>query len=157
MEFSLHLLEGILCGMDFVYLSYCVYHCEYHIVIVTKYRRVVFNEGIFAYFEKKLAEITEHYPLIRFVVVNHDKAHIHILVPILPTMTVGKVMGIIKQNTLRELKQKFPFLKQIYWGTEAVWSEGYFVSKVGINEAMIHAYIEAQGKKDAGQTKFEMS
>jgi hypothetical protein len=28
---------------------------------------------------------------------------------------------------------------------------------VGINEAMIHAYIEEQGKKDAGQAKLEIS
>jgi len=126
-------------------------------VIVTKYRKEVFDEGIFAYFEKKLAEVTEHYPLVRIEAVNHDKDHIHLLVSIPPTVSVGKVIGIIKQNMSRELKQKFPFLKQVYWGTEAVWSEGYFVSTVGVNEAMIHAYIEAQGKKDAGQTKFELS
>ena len=125
--------------------------------MVTKYRRGIFNEGIFAYFEMKLAEITEHHPLIRFKTVNHDKDHIHILVSIPPTMTVGKVIGIIKQNTSRGLKQKFPFLKQVYWGTDAVWSEGYFVSTVGIDEAFIQAYIEDQGKKDAGQTEFEIS
>ena len=134
-----------------------MYHCDYHIVIVTKYRREVFREGIFAYFEKKLGEITEHYPLIRFGTINHDKDHVHLLVSIPPTMAVGKVVGIIKQNTSRELKQKFPFLRQVYWGTDAVWSEGYFVSTVGIDEAMIQAYIEDQGKKDAGQTKFEIS
>jgi putative transposase len=55
------------------------------------------------------------------------------------------------------LKQKFPFLKQVYWGTDAIWSEGYFVSTVGIDDAMIRAYIAEQGKKDAGQTKFELS
>ena len=142
--------------MEYIHLSHCVYHCEYHIVIITKYRKAVFNEGIFAYLEKKLAEVTEHYPLIKIGNVNHDKDHIHFLVSIPPMMSVGKVIGIIKQNTSRELKQKFPFLKQVYWGTDAVWSEGYFVSTVGIDEAMIHAYIDAQGKKDAGQTKFEI-
>ena len=141
--------------MEFTHLSHCVYHCDYHIVIVTKYRRAILNEGIFAYLEKKLAEITEHYPLIRFDIVNHDRDHIHFLVSIPPTMTVGKVIGIIKQNTARELKQRFPFLKQVYWGTEAIWSEGYFVSTVGIDESAIRRYIEEQGKKDAGQTKFE--
>ncbi len=95
--------------------------------------------------------------MVRFKTVNHDKDHIHILVSIPPTMTVGKVVGIVKQNTSRELKQKFPFLKQVYWGTDAVWSEGYFVSTAGIDEAIIKAYIEDQGKKDAGQTKFEIS
>ena len=72
-------------------------------------------------------------------------------------MTVGKVVGLIKQNTARELKQKFPFLKQIYWGTDAIWSEGYFVSTVGVDEQIITKYIEEQGKKDSGQTKFAVT
>ncbi len=107
--------------------------------------------------EKKLAEITEQYPLIKFGTFNHDRDHVHFLVSIPPAMTVDKVIGIIKQNTSRELKQKFPFLKQVYWGTDAVWPEGYFVSTVGIDESVIQRYIEEQGKKDAGQTKFEIS
>ena len=143
--------------MEFTHLSHCVYYCDYHVVMVTKYRKGIFDEGIFAYVEKKLAEITEHYPLIKFGAVNHDKDHVHFLVSIPPTMTVGKVIGIIKQYTSRELKQKFPFLKQVYWGTDVVWSEGYFVSTVGIDESVIQRYIEEQGKKDAGQTKFEIS
>ncbi len=79
------------------------------------------------------------------------------MVSIPPTMAVGKVIGIIKQNTAKELKQKFPFLRKVYWVTDAVWSEGYFVSTVGIDEAYIQKYIEEQGKKDSGQTKFEIS
>ena len=140
--------------MELTRLSHCVYKCDYHIIIATKYRRAIFNEGIFVYFNTKMAEITEHYPVIQFKEVNHDKDHIHLLVSIPPTMAVGKVVGIKKQNTSRELKQKFPFVKQVYYGTESVWSEGYFVSTVGIDEAIIQAYIKQQGQKDAGQTKF---
>ena len=143
--------------MKLIHLSHCVYHCEYHIVIVTKYRKEIFNEGIFAYLSIKLAEIPEHYPQIFIKEVNHDKDHLHLLVSIPPTMSVGKVVGLIKQNTARELKQKFPFLKQVYWGTDAVWSEGYFVSTVGANEAIIKRYIQEQGKKDSGQTKFAIT
>ena len=144
--------------MELTHLSHCIYHCDYHVVIVTKYRKKVFNEGIFAYFDIKLAEITEHYPTIKFKQVNHDKDHLHMLISIPPTMSVGKAIGLIKQNTARELKQKFPFLKQVYWGTDAIWSEGYFVTTVGINEEMIQKYIEEQGKKDSGQIQngFEM-
>jgi putative transposase len=139
--------------MELTHLSHCVYHCDYHIVIVTKYRRKIFNEGIFAYFSIKLAEITSHYPLICFKTINHDKDHLHLLVSIPPTITVGKAIGIIKQNTAKNLKQKFPFLKEVYWGTEAIWSEGYFVTTVGINQKMIEEYIENQGKKDSGQIR----
>lgn len=140
--------------MSLISLSHCVYQCDYHVVLVTKYRRKIFNEGIFAYFKIKLAEIKEHYPLIKVEEVNHDKDHIHFLVSIPPTISVGKAVGILKQNTARFLKQKFPFLKEVYWGTDAIWSEGYFVSTVGISDKVIRAYIEQQGKKDAGQTMF---
>ena len=142
--------------MELIHLAHCVYQCDYHVVLVTKYRKRIFNEGIFAYFDKKLAEITEHYPLIQFKAVNHDKDHIQLHMSIPPTMRVGEAVGIIKQNTARELKQKFPFLREVYWGTEGIWSEGYFVSTVGIDETYIQEYIKAQGKKDSGQTKFEI-
>jgi len=138
-------------------LSHCVYHCDYHLVIVTKYRKKIFNNGIFSYFDIKLAEITSHYPLIRFKEVNHDKDHLHLLISIPPTMSVGKVVGIIKQNTAKELKKKFIFLKEVYWGTDSVWSEGYFVSTVGVNEKAIRKYIKEQGEKDSGQTLFEIN
>ena len=141
--------------MELIQLSHCVYRCEYHIVLVTKYRKEIFNEGIFAYISKMLAEVTEHYPLLYFETVNHDKDHIHIHMSIPPTMAVGKVIGIIKQNSTKGMKQKFPYLRKVYWGTESIWSEGYFVSTVGVDETVIRAYIENQGKKDAGQTKFE--
>ena len=140
--------------MELIKLSHCVYQCDYHVVLVTRYRRKVFNKGIFAYIEKKLAEIAEHYPLIKIKAINQDRDHIHMLVSIPPTMGVGKAVGLIKQNIAREMKQKFPFLKQVYWGSDGVWSDGYFVSTVGINEEVIKAYIESQGQKDTGQTKF---
>ena len=135
-------------------MPHCVYRCDYHIVLVSKYRREIFNQGIFSYFEIKLAEITAHYPLVRFEVVNHDIDHIHLLVSIPPTMSVGKAVGIIKQNTAFELKKKFPFLKKVYWGTDSIWSDSYFASTVGANEVVVKKYIEDQGKKDMGQTEF---
>jgi putative transposase len=125
-------------------------------VIVTKYRREIFNEGVFAYMRERLAEVSEHYPQIRMREINHDKDHIHMLMSVPPTMSVGKAVGIIKANTAKRLKQKFPFLKQVYWGTDSVWSSGYFVTTVGANEKAIRKYIEEQGKKDLGQTLFSV-
>ena len=140
--------------MPLIRLSHCVYQCDYHLVLVTKYRRKIFNQGIFSYFDLKLAEITSHYPLIQFKEVNHDQYHIHLLLSIPPTLKVGQVVGIIKQNLSKELKKKFPSLKQVYWGTDSIWSEGYFVTTVGKDLNMIQKYIENQGKKDSGQTLF---
>jgi putative transposase len=136
--------------------AHAVYYCDYYVVFPTKYRREWINEGIFAYLELKLKEIQGHYLEIVFKTVNHDKDHIHMLVSIPPKMSVGSVVRIVKSNTSRGLKQKFPFLKELYWGTDGIWSDGYFVSTVGVNETTIRKYIENQGKEDSGQAMLEL-
>jgi len=78
------------------------------------------------------------------------------LVSIPPKMSVGSVVRIVKSNTARAIKQKFPFLKELYWGTDGVWSDGYFVSTVGAHESTIRKYIENQGKEDSGQAMLEL-
>jgi putative transposase len=133
--------------------NHCVYRCEYHLVFATKYRRKIFNEGIFNYMVERLKELSDHYPEIEILEINHDKDHLHMLASIPPKMAVGKVVGIIKANTSRRLKEKFPFLKEVYWGTDGVWSDGYFVSTVGINEQIIQRYIQQQGQEDSGQAQ----
>ena len=128
--------------------------------ITTKYRHEWLNEGIFAYLQVKLTEIRKHYPLIDFKTINYDSKqpdHIHLLLSIPPTMSVGSVVRVIKSNTSRELKQKFPFLKKLYWGTDGIWSDGYFVSTVGVNEQIIKQYIENQGKEDSGQALLDLT
>ena len=136
--------------------SHCVYICDYHLVIVSKYRRKIFNKGVFAYFNTRLAEINKYYPDIEFKKVNHDKDHLHLLISIPPKMSVSKVVNLIKSNMAKDLKQKFPFIKDTYWGTNSVWSSGYFISTVGINSSVIEKYIEQQGKEDSGQAMLEL-
>ena len=94
---------------------------------------------------------------IDIVEINHDIDHIHILVSIPPKLAVGKVIGIIKANTARMLKTKFPYIQKIYWGNDGIWSDGYFVSTVGINEEVVRKYIENQGKEDLGQAELELA
>lgn len=137
--------------------AHAVYICKYHLVLSTKYRRNVFNEGVFAYFEDKLKEINKYYPELVFQTVNYDKDHVHFMITIPPKMSVGSVVRIIKANTSRGMKQKFGFLRELYWGTDGIWSDGYFVSTVGLNESMIKTYIENQGKEDAGQALLDLA
>jgi putative transposase len=72
-----------------------------------------------------------------------------------PRYAVSAVVETLKKNTSRELSQKFRFLKQVYWDNEGIWSKGFFVSTVGINEAIIRKYIQQQEKEDTGQAQLE--
>ena len=142
--------------MEFRKQAHSVYRCEYHLVLPTKYRRKIFNEGVFAYFEDKLKEVRKYYPELVFKEVSHDVDHVHFLVSIPPKMSVGSVVRVIKANTSKGMKKKFEFLREVYWGTDGIWSDGYCVSTVGLNESMIRKYIENQGKEDTGQAKLEL-
>lgn len=143
--------------MEYKKQAHSVYYCTYHMVLVTKYRRKVFNKGVFAYFGIKVKEINKYYPEIEFKELNHDKDHVHFLISIPPKMSVGSVVRIIKANTSKGMKDKFPFLKQLYWGTDGIWSDGYFVSTVGLHEETIRRYVVNQGKEDTGQAMLELS
>jgi len=141
--------------MEFRRQSNCVYKCEYHIVLVSKYRRKIFNDGVLKHVKKCLGKLAEYHPAIEILEMNHDEDHIHFLISIPPKMSVGSVVRIIKSNTARDMKKKFSFLKEVYWGTGSIWSGGYFVSTVGINERIIRWYIEMQGQEDSGQAQLE--
>ena len=54
------------------------------------------------------------------------------------------------------LREKFDWRKNRYWKENIVWSPGYFVSTVGIDEEKILKYVEYQGRQDSGQAKLEL-
>ena len=39
-----------------------------------------------------------------------------------------------------------------HWGIDSLWSEGYFVSTVGVTTETIERYTMQQGEQDTGQT-----
>ena len=51
------------------------------------------------------------------------------------------------------MKRKFEYMRKAYWGVDGIWSDGYFVSTVGINDSVIRNYIENQGNEDRGQAQ----
>ena len=59
----------------------------------------------------------------------------------------------MKSQTGKMLKAKFPFLSEVFYGREGIWSRGYCVSSVGMNEKEIIAYVKHQEKEDKGQLK----
>jgi len=111
---------------------------------------------VFAFLEDILKRIKEYYPEIDVLEINHDEDHIHLLVSIPPKLSVGSVVRIIKANTVRTLKKKFDYLSKVYWGTDGIWSEGYFASTVGVDEEQIRKYIQQQTEEDSGQAKLEI-
>ena len=72
-----------------------------------------------------------------------------------PKYAVSMVVETIKKNTNRSLSRKFNFLQNVYWDKKGIWGKGYFVSTVGINEAVIRKYVQCQAEEETGQAQLE--
>ena len=101
--------------------------------------------------------IHRRHPELEILEVNTDEDHLHLLVSIPPKMAVSEAVRILKCNTARGMRRKFPYLDKVYYGDDGIWSRGYFVSTVGVNEQLIRKYIEYQGKEDSGQAELELA
>ncbi|MFW5703352.1 MAG: IS200/IS605 family transposase [Patescibacteria group bacterium] len=136
--------------------SHAVYKTQYHIVWVTKYRRKILTKGVQEYLKIKLHEVKKYRPDWHIVEMGMEEDHVHLHMIIPPKDSVSSVIETMKKNTARELKEEFDFLRKVYWGTNAIWSVGFFVSTVGVNESVIRNYVKMQGSVDAGQAELDL-
>ena len=81
--------------------------------------------------------------------------HVHILVSIPPKIAISSFMGYLKGKSALMMFEKHGNLKQKF-GNRHFWSEGYYVSTVGLNEQTIRKYIREQEKADMIKDKLSI-
>jgi len=107
-------------------------------------------------FEKTFPKIMRSLPGCEIVELSMQVDHIHKLIMIPPKYGVSAVIEQMKQYTAWKLKEKFSWLGKVYRKERVVWSPGFFVSTVGLNEKQIIAYVKWQAHQDSGQAKLEL-
>ena len=142
--------------MRFRKSAHAIYKTEYHLVWIPRYRRKVFVKGVKEYTEKILSNISELYPDIEVIKLSVQEDHVHMVVVIPPGIAVANAIQYIKTQSAKKLKVKFPFMQKIY-SRGGIWSRGYCVSCIGLNEKEILAYVEHQEKEDKGQLQLTLS
>jgi len=125
-------------------------------VWIPRYRYKVLVKGVDEYLLKKMDEIRKDYPEIEYVQRNIQPDHVHLVLSFPPKYSIGKVVQIIKSNTGKAMWEKFDFLRKRYYGRGGIWSAGYFVSTVGLDEKLIERYVRYQEKEDLGQAKLAL-
>ena len=141
--------------METRFSGHGVYRTEYHVVWIPKYRRRVLNPGVKGYLSKLLPKILREMPGVEILEMSVQADHIHVVMIIPPKYAVSQVVGRIKGRTASMLRKKFAWLGKVYWKENVLWSPGYFVSTVGLNENQIIRYVKWQGTQDSGQAKLE--
>ena len=128
--------------------------CKYHIVFTPKYRRkMIYNQ-----YREDVREIIKQlcsYKGVEILGGNVMSDHVHILVSIPPKMSVSSFMGYLKGKSALMMFDRHANLKYKF-GNRHFWSEGYYVSTVGLNDAVIKKYIQDQEKYDIAMDKLSV-
>ncbi len=128
-------------------LSHALWHCQYHIVWVPKYRYRIMEDSvgqevkscIQSFAQRKECEIVE---------LSVQKDHVHLITMVPPKVSISDLMGTVKGRTAIRVFKQFPKLKKKpYWGNH-LWARGYCVDTVGLNEEMIRKYVQYQENKE---------
>ena len=135
-------------------LAHTKWLCKYHIVFTPKYRRkVIYNQ-----YRNSLREILRRlceYKGVKIIEGELMADHVHMLVLIPPKISVSSFMGYLKGKSALMMFDKHANLKYKF-GNRHFWSEGYYVSTVGLNEATVKKYIREQELHDQMKDKLSV-
>jgi putative transposase len=95
-------------------------------------------------------------PGVTVETIGFAKDHVHMVMVIPPKYSIASVMGRLKSQSSSQLRKKFSWLSKVYWKENIVWSPGYFVSSVGLDEETVRRYVEHQGNQDSGQLRMKL-
>ena len=95
----------------FAKASHVIWHCQYHVVCVPKYRFRILHgpvgkevyKCIMVFYQQLGCEVTE---------LNVQSDHVHLLVKVPPRHSISELMGTLKGRTAIRIFSAFPFLKK---------------------------------------------
>ena len=118
-----------------------VFSLKYHCVWCPKYRLPVLTGAV----ERRLATLILDAAKLREMTVHALEImpdHVHLFIETDPRWAPAEIVGKIKANTSRVLREEFRHLRS---RMPTLWSRSYYCATVGtVSETAIRRYIEAQ-------------
>ena len=118
------------------------WECKYHVVILPKYRQ----RKLFGSVRREIGTILRQLCRQKGIEVLQGNAlpdHVHMLLSVPPKYSIAMTIGYLKGKSAVRIHRELLKTKGTLFG-RAFWSRGYCVSTVGLDEAMIHQYIQDQ-------------
>ena len=124
-----------------------VYDFNFHLVFVTKYRKVIFtNEAL----RNDMKAILKQLAYDIHIQIEHLEVmpdHVHMMLSFPPNMTPSDVVKNLKGSAARLWFKQHPETKQLLYGGH-LWSPSYFMSTIGnVSKDIVASYIESQMQK----------
>ena len=133
---------------QFKRLAHSLYECKYHVVFCPKYRYKILQDEVSNYVKQQIYRLCSQKEDVEVVEVSVQPDHIHLVISLPPKYAVSQFMGFLKGKLALRLFDRFPQLRRRYWG-QHVWSRGYCVSTVGLDEERIKKCVHWQNRKEA--------
>ena len=126
--------------------NHSVFSMYYHLILVVKYRRKVFDDSISEYAKSIFEKIAPSYN-ISLLEWNHDADHVHIMFKAQPNSELSKFINAYKSASSRLIKRDYPEIRKMLW-KEYFWSQSYcLLTTGGAPIEVIRKYIETQSER----------
>jgi len=127
------------------HLFHCTFNLNYHLVIVTKYRRKCITAPMLTRLKEICDRLTEKWEceLLEF---NGEADHLHLLLSLNPKVTPSVFVNNLKTVTSRLIRKEFSeHVKKFYWEKPVFWSRSYcIITCGGAPLSVLKQYIEQQ-------------
>ncbi len=133
-------------------LSQSIWHCQYHIVWVPKYRFRVLKGNIAREVENCARAFSKQLNC-EVIELNVQIDHVHLIAMVPPKVSISNFVGTVKGRTAIRVLNKFRKLKEKpYWGNR-FWARGYCVDTIGLDSEMVVKYVKYQERKERDSEK----
>ena len=139
---------------EFKKLSHTLYQCKYHIVFCPKYRYRILTGEVASYVKQEIYRLCLQKEGVEVLEANVQADHVHVVLSIPPKYGVSQLMGFLKGKLALRVLSHYPNLRQRYWGNH-LWSRGYCVSTVGLDEDKIRKYVKWQEGQEKHQEVYQ--
>ena len=139
---------------DYQSLSHTRWDCKYDVVYNPKKRK----KKLFGALRRQLGALFHELALHKesTIVEGHVMPdHVHMCIAIPPKYAVSNVVGYIKGKSAIQIARQFG--KKRNFTGQAFWVRGYYVSTVGLDEAMIRTYIRNQELEEERHEQLKIS
>ena len=140
---------------EFQKLSHSIYQCKYHIVFCPKYRYRVLEGEVGEYTQREIYRLVEQKDRVEVLEVNVQADHVHLVLSIAPKYKVSDVVGFLKGKLAVRVFYQYPHLRKKRYGGNHLWSRGYCVTTVGLDEELIRKYVRWQEGKEKQQEWYQ--
>ena len=128
--------------------AHSTYSLHYHLVLVVKYRREVFNEELRDFFREVVSGFADNYG-VEIKNLEADRDHVHLLFKAIPTTDLAKFINAFKGASARRIRNEYADHIEDKLCGDSFWADSYCLISTGqVSLDVLKEYVENQRERD---------